>query len=123
MAETRISSSQAFLKAVHAEACANWHLSTYPTAGDIGWHIELLFNSGYKKLTKYEDYSLLFMLSLLCYSLKSTRTNLESDVPSTNQVNCANWPAYAKNLPFKLELIGCKLDKMNKQLNSTSLEF
>ena len=39
VAETRYSSSQAFFKAIHAEACANWYLSTYPSAGDIVWHL------------------------------------------------------------------------------------
>ena len=66
-----------------------------------------------------------FMSSYFSFSLKSnSKLGIWCTSPaSTNQVNCANWPAYAKNLPFKLELIRCKLDKMNKQLNSTSLEF
>ena len=35
VAETRDSSSLAFFKAIHADACANWYMSTYPSAGDL----------------------------------------------------------------------------------------
>ena len=39
VAETRYSSSKAFFKAIHVDACANWYMSTYPSAGDIVWHL------------------------------------------------------------------------------------